>query len=513
MSATATRWMAGGFEQQDAIVRFRRARGAIEGLDRNGVQVAKGWSDPSVISLAHGEGVRRPHPDVIAAGVRALLDTEESSLDNYLYLRPFKTFDEAVAQDFLAEGVPEEYARHVCVESGNTRLFMGFFNAVANPGDIVLVPQTYYQALNMWADIARVELRVVRTRREDDYVMTADALDAWFAENPADAGRTKAVVLFNPSYTGALYSEAVLEALADRVLAHDLAVLEDSIFTQTEFAGERVHHLAAVPGLGDRVVTVDGGSKAYGLANIRIGWACGAPELIARMKYHATATSIAIPHVAKAMALAAMRAPADYLAENARECAERAALVERLLGEINDEVSSVLGHEPGVPFFAVGHRPRSGHSVLVSARGLAGLRTPDGEVLNDSVDVTSYFLREAAVCLSPGLSNGFDDCTVRISFGCLGSEHTWKDNREHELSAAADALLREVSPTSTESERRSLMRGLGLGGPGGALSSAGYEGGRAVLVDAIAGRLKRGALRLAEHARQGFATTAGRGDR
>ena len=510
------RWLARGFESADGIRRFNRARNAIEGLDEDGRRIGPGWSDPTVISLAHGEGVRRPHPSVVAAGVRALIDVDESSLDNYLYLSSFDALDEAIRRDFEAEGIPAEYARNVVVESGNSRLFMGFFNAVLEPGDVVLVPRTYYQAVNMWADLARVDLRVVATRAEDDFKLTPATLDEWLAANAEAAPRLKALIVFNPGYTGCLYDAADMAALAGWVAEHDVAVLEDSIFTQTEFVGERLVHLSSVPGMGDRVVTVDGGSKAYGLANIRIGWGCGGQAIIERMRHHVTATSICVPHLAKAMALAAIEGPTGYLRANIREATERLELVRGLLQEVNDEVETALGHRLATPFFSIAHEPRAGHSVMVTAAGLAGLRTLNGAVLRDSVDVTRYFLSEERVCFAPGLSNGFDDCTVRISFGCLGSEGTWLDHRPQEEWEVLRAVLGEFHPglepadlqRATSAVRREVAA-RSEDEPGTDLSTAGFAAGREQLRDALGGRVLRAAVRLAQENKETLRAAAG----
>ncbi len=494
--------LARGFGGSDAILRFNRARRALEGLDESGRALCPGWGDPGVISLAHGEGVRRPHPTVVAAGIRALLDVRESSLDNYLYLRDFEPLDDAVRRDFLAEGVPDEYARNVVIESGNSRLFMGFFNAVAEPGDVVLVPRTYYQAVNMWTDLARLDLHTVPTTAGDEFKVTPAALDRWFAQHPDLRSQAKVLILFNPGYTGSLYTAADMRALAEPVERHNLAVLEDSIFTQTEFHGERVHHLAAVPGIGDRVVTVDGGSKAYGLANIRIGWGCGGAAIIERMRHHVTATSICVPHVAKAMALAALQGPEDYLRTNVTEAMQRLELVRALLREIDEEVEGALGFRLAEPFFTAAHPPRAGHSVMVRADGLAGLVTAHGETLRDSVDVTRHFLRTEGVCLAPGYSNGFDDCTVRISFGCLGSEATWHDHDPQQADAGLLAVLAEVRPDLKPAELARVRDLVGTTATGdGGLSTAGFAGGRALIHDAIGRRMRRAAVMLARQNR------------
>lgn len=485
----------------DAIGNFRRGRDAISGLDSKGMQESAGWFDPEVISLAHGEGIRRPHPSVVAAGVNALLDSRENSLDNYLYLRRADAFEDAVTELFKSQGIAEDIAGNLCVDSGVTRLFYDFFHAVAEPGDVFLTAQTYYQGINMWCDLAGIQLESVETAAENDHKLTRAALERWY-ERYVGTGRVRrprGIILFNPSYTGALCDAEELAALGEFAVEQDLVVLEDAIFSRTEFPGHRSVRLASLPGMADRVVTVDGGSKAYGLANIRIGWACGPGDIVARMNYHAMAASMTVPSLAKAMALAALRAPDAYLQGNARECRARAALVTELVDAVNEEVALAVGFAPRTPFLRVAHQPKAGHSILLDGNGMRGLRLPDGSIVQDNTDVTRYFLKEEKVCFSPAISNGFTDCTLRVSYGCLGSEHTYAHPRRAEIRATAQAVLHHADPLASETALDPRLRQVGIDLDWSCPDDAndGFEAGRAMIREAFLNRITPAAVRLA----------------
>lgn len=497
---------------QPAIQRFNRTRKAISGLAEDGTPIGPGWFDPQVVSLAHGEGVRRPHSSVVAAGVRALVDSVESSLDNYRYLKPFKALDDKLTETYIAEGIDAQTAGNLCLDSGNTRLFFGFFHAVAEPGSIFLVPRAYYQAINMWCDISDVQLRWVDTSADNDYKLTADDLESWYDRNVRQGigVAPRGILLFNPGYTGSVYQPHELAALAEFVERQNLVVLEDSIFSNTEFEGYRTTHLASFDGMAQRVVTINGGSKAYGLANIRIGWGCGPKAIIDRMNYYTMATSITVPHLAKAMALAALEAPRAYLDGNIRECMTRAALVEDLMTEVNQQVADAVGFEPRIPFFRVAHQPKAAHSTLVSGNGMAGLRLPDGSTITDSVDVTRHFLQQGKVCFSPALSNGFDDCTVRVAFGCLGWEHTYPETRLADTRAAVHVLLKEMPFGTDETELLARMRAAGIDPAWNCRedTNEGFALGREVIREAFTHRIAPVAVRLAEANRQLLAVEA-----
>lgn len=388
--------------------------------------------------MAHGNGTRRPHATVVAAGITALLETERGSLDDYLFYQPHEEFEAEVTADFRRQGVPAEIAGNICVDSGTTRLYAAFLHACSEPGDVFMVPRSYYHQLPSWCDLFGVQLSLVPTSLGHSYKVTPEDLDEWIRRNPGPSARARGLYLFNPTQTGALYTAEELQAIASAVADHNLVVLEDSVFAGTEFPGELpVRHLvAAAPELADRVVTVKGASKAFNLANARIGWACGPADLIHRMDEHTTTTLATVPYTAKAMALAALRAPRSYLLANSRESAARAALITELVLECN----AALADYTDEPVLHIPHQPQAGHALLVSTPGLVGRSLPGGGVIRDSVDVTRLLLSTAKVAVPPGYSLGFDGTELRLGFGSVGLKRTYPALARAELVAALECL-------------------------------------------------------------------------
>lgn len=425
--------------------RLARARQVLGGLNANGTRTHPSMFDPEVISFAHGEGVRRPHFSVLGAGISALLDTDNSSIDNYMFLQRNPELAEALAREFELLGIPTSSARQLCINSGTTPICLSFISASAEPGALFLSPRPYYHPLASWAELSCIELQCIATRRCNDYKLTSEDLEEWWARaGPTRRQRLRGVFLFNPSTTGAVYKADELDQLTAFIEQRDLVVLEDAIFSRTEFHTTQSAHLAARPRMAERVVTVNGGSKAHGLANLRIGWACGPQHLIDRMQYHAVATTTSVPQIAQAMAVAALRAPHDYLLENNRECYDRARLIEGLVAQINAGLIQKFGGD--APNVVIEHRPVAGHSILISLNSLKGLSDPDGRTIRDSIDITRYFLAHAHVAVSPGLSLGFDRCELRLSFGCVGSAATYRETRRAELETAVEAVARYFPP-------------------------------------------------------------------
>lgn len=426
-------------KETDMFERLARCRRVLGGMDETGKKAHSSMFDPDVISFAHGEGVRRPHHTVVAAGVKALLDTEESSLDNYLFLQRIPELDQLIVERFIEEGIDPVTASQICLDSGTTRLFMAYLHAVAEKGDIFLVAPTFYHSLAGWCQIAGVKLVCVPTQRKNEYKLTVQDLHHWYAENVENCGgkRPKGIFLFNPTQTGAIYSQSEFKALAQFITQNDLIVLEDAIFMETEFEENAIRtHLAAVEGMADKVVTLNGASKAHNLANIRVGWGCGPKAVIDKMNSYSTATSATMPQVSKLMALAALKAPRAYLRANAAECEKRARLIIDLVAHANRLIAREVPWYFGDSFIRIEHEPKAGHSILLSFNKLKGMRLNEGSVIEDSVDLARYFLDEAKVAFSPGASSGFDNCVLRLSFGCVGLKHTYAETKAVEASGA-----------------------------------------------------------------------------
>ncbi|WP_238013829.1 aminotransferase class I/II-fold pyridoxal phosphate-dependent enzyme [Dactylosporangium sp. AC04546] len=467
--------------------RLRASRQVLGGVDADGAKVHPSMFDPDVLSLAHGDGTRRPHPDVIAAGVTALLDSRRASLDDYHFLQRHTEFEAAVTADFEHNGIPPEIAANICADSGTTRLFAAFLHAWTQPGDVFLVPTSYYHPLPSWCDLFGVELSLVPTIAEHSFKLTPEVLGEHLAANPQHAGQVRGLFLFNPTQTGAVYTPEELKAIAEAVFEHDLVVLEDCVFAGTEFPGEpRVHHLAAtVPEVAGRVVTIKGGSKAFNLANIRIGWGCGPADVIGRMNDHTTTTLATVPYIAKAMAFAALRAPHTYLHANSAECAGRVALITELVDEANRDLAAWSDR----PVLHIPHRPQAGHGMLVSAPGLLGRRRAGEPFIRTSVDIARLLLRDARVAVSPGYSLGFDGAELRLVFGSVGLKQTYAGAVDTELLSA----ITSVADTCTQSRPAiadGLMRmaeALPLGADDD--TSATFQPGRDLIVHAFRERI------------------------
>jgi aminotransferase len=126
--------------------------------------------------------------------------------------------------------------------------------------------------------------------------------------------RTRALFLNYPNNpTGAALRRSDVEALAAFAIRHDLLVYTDEVYAELTYEGERVS-IAAMPGMKERTIFLNGFSKAWSMTGFRLGYVCAPPALTdAMMKIHQYGMMCA-SSISQAAGLEALRAGDDDIA-------------------------------------------------------------------------------------------------------------------------------------------------------------------------------------------------------
>ena len=150
--------------------------------------------------------------------------------------------------------------------------------ALLSPGDEVLIPEPCYVSYKACTTLAGGVAVPVPARIENEFRITAEDLEAHVTP------RTRVLLIGYPNNpTGAVMRREHLAELADFAEAHDLLVISDEIYGDLTYGGEPHVSFASLPGMQERTLLLDGFSKAYAMTGWRIGYALGAPEIIAAM--------------------------------------------------------------------------------------------------------------------------------------------------------------------------------------------------------------------------------------
>jgi aminotransferase len=154
--------------------------------------------------------------------------------------------------------------------------------ALLNPGDEVIFHEPCYVSYNPSIALAHGKGVSVQTTAANDFRLAAGDIERVITP------RSKVLLLnFPTNPTGGVLDNKDLEAIADVCIRHDLLVLSDEIYSELVYDDQRHNSIAALPGMKERTVLLNGCSKSFAMTGFRIGYACASGPLIeALMKVH-----------------------------------------------------------------------------------------------------------------------------------------------------------------------------------------------------------------------------------
>ncbi|MEM9634288.1 MAG: pyridoxal phosphate-dependent aminotransferase [Pseudomonadota bacterium] len=279
---------------------------------------------------------------------------------------------------------------NVVVSTGAKQVLANAMLATLNPGDEVIIPTPYWTSYSDIVAMAGGTVVTVPCNMGERFKLTPEKLAA------AVTPRTRWVMLNSPSNpSGAIYSAAEIEALAEVLLQHPhVWVLADEIYEHLSYQ-PFVSFASAAPALGDRLLIVNGVSKAWAMTGWRIGWGIGPADLIKAMIVVQGQVTSGACSISQSAALAALEGEERLISDRREEFeARRNLVVERL--------NAVPGIECSIPDGAF--------YVFPNIEGLieAGKFSSDAEVCD-------WLLSEAHVAIVPGRAFGLPG-HARISF-------------------------------------------------------------------------------------------------
>ncbi len=225
-----------------------------------------------VLHLEIGEPGMPTPPHVVEAGIRALRDGHT----RYAVAAGIPELRSAIADALVGRGV-RTTADHVLITPGAKPMLFCAALALIEPGHEVLCPDPgfpIYESVIRFAGGTPVYYPLDSRR---GFAPDADALAARITS------RTRALVLNLPhNPTGGVATGRDLERLAELAQRHDLWVLSDEVYAHIRYDG-RYESIAALPGMLDRTVIIDGFSKAYSMTGWRLGYGVMPTSLVGPM--------------------------------------------------------------------------------------------------------------------------------------------------------------------------------------------------------------------------------------
>src|SRR5262245_20168679 len=333
-----------------------------------------------------------PTPEhICAAAVKAMRDGHT----HYTPAAGIPELRSAVARCYQKTYGSTYPAEQVIISSGAKHSLHTALAALVGPGDEVIIPTPYWVSYSDIVQMTGASYVLVPTTAESNFKMSPGQL------RDAITPRSKVLMLNSPSNpTGTVYTRAELEALADVVLEHGLAVISDEIYERLVFGDARATCFATLrPGLAERTLTVSGASKSYAMTGWRMGWTLGPAAVIKAMGNIQSQQTGCPSSVSQYAALAAV--------EGDQECVER---MRKEFEARRDLVCGRLAALPGVRC----PRPGGAFYAFFDVSAHFG-RTPGGHKVTDSAGFCRAALEAAHVKIVPGSAFGAEGY-VRLSY-------------------------------------------------------------------------------------------------
>ena len=258
----------------------------------------------AVIGLAGGEPDFDTPPHIVEAAIKAIRDGETRYAAPSKGIRPLL---EAIATKMEADNnVSVDPMSDIIVTPGGKLALFLALKAMLDPGDEVLIPAPYWVSYPSITTMVGGEPVPIETGSADNYRLHLEQLREHITP------RTKAIIINSPcNPTGHMLSSVEIEAIATLALESDLYIISDEIYEKLNFDGRPAVSLASIPDIADRVVVINGVSKAYAMTGWRLGWLAGPTSLINVAGKYNSQTSTSAATFTQHAAVAALTGPQD----------------------------------------------------------------------------------------------------------------------------------------------------------------------------------------------------------
>lgn len=230
----------------------------------------------SVIDLSVGTPNIPPEERIRQVLSQAALDPK-----SYVYaIRDTSALQKAAAEWYQRRyGVELDPQTQVCSLMGSQEGLSHIALTVADPGDIVLVPDPCYPVFADGPRVAGARLSYMPLKKENDYLIDFSAID------PETARRAKLMIVSYPNNpTCAIAPPSFYRELIEFARTYDIMVLHDNAYSELTFDGVKGGSFLSYPGAMDVGVEFNSLSKTYGMAGARVGFCLGNREMVEKLK-------------------------------------------------------------------------------------------------------------------------------------------------------------------------------------------------------------------------------------
>lgn len=363
----------------------------------------------NVIDLSLGEPDFLTPAHICAAAKRAI----DEGYHHYPPVAGYPDLRAAISEKFQHENGLDYAPEQIVVSTGAKQSLANIMLSILNDGDEVIVPAPYWVSYSAQIKMAGATLRPIAAGIQSDFKISPEQL------RTAITAKSRIFLFSSPcNPTGSVYSRSELEALASVLREYPrILIVSDEIYEHINFSG-RHHSIGSLPGLENRVITVNGVSKGYAMTGWRLGY-MGAPLWVAKactkMQGQFTSGANSIAQRAALEALTGDLKPTHKMREAFRK--RRDLMIEML--------STIEGMQVNVP--------QGAFYLFPDVQAFLG-KSYKGKQIATVDELALVLLEEALVSTVTGRAFGDEHC-IRLSYA----------NSEEKLLIAAERMQKFFS--------------------------------------------------------------------
>ena len=325
---------------------------------------------------------------------------------------------EAVAAFMLLRGGLTYATNEILIAAGGRPLIYALYRAVVDKGDKVIYPAPSWNN-NHYVHFTEGEHVMLEAKKENNFMLTADQIA------PHLKGATLLSLCSPLNPTGTTFGKEELSAICKLVIEENksrvdgvkkLYLMYDQIYWTLTF-GDTVHYnpVTLNPAMKDYTIFIDGISKTFAATGVRVGWAMGPAEVLAKMRSINS-------HLGAWSPMAEQKAVARFLGKT--EAIDKYFV--HFKAEINERLNRIFNgfQQMKKEGFAVDAIAPQAAIYLTIQIDYAGKTTAGGKLLASQADVTSYILDEAKLAVVPFYAFGANASSswYRLSVGTCKKE-------------------------------------------------------------------------------------------
>ena len=345
-----------------------------------------------VIGLGAGEPDFDTPDNIKQAAISAIDagDTKYTAVDGTPKLK------KAIIEKFKRENKLNFETDQISVGAGGKQIIYNAMMATLNHGDEVIIPAPYWVSYPDIVLLAGGNPVIVKCSEKESFKISPEKLKNAITE------KTKWLMLNSPSNpTGSCYTESEINSLADILKKHkQIHILSDDIYEHITYENFKFFTIAQVKELEDRILTMNGVSKAYAMTGWRIGYGAGPKELIKAMAKIQSQSTTNPSSISQAAAVEALNGKQDFIVERTKSFQQR-----------RDFVLNELKSIKGVSCL----KPEGAFYVFPSCSSLLGKKDPNGKFLKTDDDFVESLLENQGIAVVQGSAFGLSGF-FRISY-------------------------------------------------------------------------------------------------